>query len=64
MKLVCEHIISRTTVVSMLYLYHLVNILRICTGFWMKSVCVSICKKQEMPAREYAVKFSLFSALI
>lgn len=42
MKLVCEHIISRTTVVSMLYLYQLVNILRICTGFWMKSVCVSI----------------------
>lgn len=42
MKLVCEHIISRTTVVSRLYLYHLVNILRIRNGFWMKSVCVSI----------------------
>lgn len=42
MKLVCEHIISRRTVVSMLYLYHLVNILRIRTGFWMKSVCVSM----------------------
>lgn len=38
MKLVCEQ--SRTTVVSMLYLYHLIHHIRI--GLGMKSVCVSI----------------------